>query len=89
MGMPLALSDIAKAPDWVKLVIFLSTLFALSIEIDLFGITFTIGEFVFTPIQFAMGIFGITVTFALFRSLIIVSLLVLFALKMQSAVSNN
>lgn len=85
--MPLSLSDIATAPDWVKLTIFLSTLFALSIEINLLGIQFTVGDFIFTPIQLAMGVFGITVSFALFRTLIIVALVVAFALKMQSSVA--
>lgn len=85
--MPLSLSDIATAPDWVKLTLFLSTLFALSIEIDLLGIQFTVGDFIFTPIQLAMGVFGITVSFALFRTLIIVALVVAFALKMQQSVS--
>lgn len=85
--MPLSLSDIAVAPTWVKLTIFLGTLFALSIEIDLLGVTFTFGDFIFTPIQLAMGVFGITVTFALFRTLVIVALLVAFVLKMQQSVS--
>lgn len=85
--MPLSLSDIAVAPTWVKLTIFLGTLFALSIEIDLLGITFTVGDFIFTPIQLAMGVFGISVTFALFRTLVIVALLVAFVLKMQQSVS--
>jgi len=83
--MPIGVADIIQAHPSIKYVIFLGALGLGGLPIEIFGVTFRIGEFIFAPFSWALNGLGIFITFETFYILMFVIMLVVFTLSMQGS----